>query len=113
MAIINGNFTDSNGNLVNIADLLMGIISQSPTNKDHMSPISGWFYDGQGNRVNLIDIIRQADSTDVKGIIINDGDPVTPNSDGFLDITISGDGQVIGLTTAQKEALIALLEEEV
>lgn len=108
MAIINGNFTDSNGNLVNIADLLRGITS-NPENKDHMSPISGWFYDGEGNRVNIIDIIRSADLTDVKGIIINSGTPITPNEDGYLDITIDGSGEVIALTQDQIETLIALL----
>lgn len=112
MAIINGNFTDADGNLVNIADLLRGVIS-SPENKDHMSPISGWFYDGEGNRVNIIDIIRSADLTDVKGIIVNSGTPITPNKDGYLDVTIDGSGEVIALTPAQIEALIALLEEEV
>lgn len=108
MSIINGNFTDADGNLVNIADLLRGIQGNTK-NHDHMSPISGWFYDGEGHKVNIIDIIRSADLTDVKGIIINSGTPITPNKDGYLDVTIDGSGEVIALTPAQIEALIALL----
>ena len=65
MAIINGNFTDAEGNLVNIADLLRGV-QGSTQNYDHMSPISGCVYDGEGNKVNIIDIIKAADTTDVK-----------------------------------------------
>ena len=109
MAIINGNFTDAEGNLVNIADLLRGTQGNTQ-NYDHMSPISGWVYDGEGNKVNIIDIIKDADTTDVKGVSINGGDPVTPNEDGVVEITISGDGQPVGLNTSEKAALIGLLD---
>lgn len=108
MAIINGNFTDAEGNLVNIADLLRGIKGDTQ-NYDHMSPISGWVYDGEGNKVNIIDIIKAADTTDVKGVSINGSDPVTPNEDGVVEITISGDGQPVQLTTSEKNQLIGLL----
>lgn len=109
MAIINGNFTDADGNLVNIADLLRG--KQGNTqNYDHMSPISGWVYDGEGNKVNIIDIIKAADTTDVKGVSINGSNPVTPNEDGVVEITISGDGQPAGLSSAEKAELIDLLD---
>lgn len=109
MAIINGNFTDSDGNLVNIADLLRGTQGNTQ-NYDHMSPISGWVYDGEGNKVNIIDLIKAADTTDVKGVSINGGDPVTPNENGVVEITISGDGQSIGLSSAEKAELIGLLD---
>lgn len=109
MAIINGNFTDADGNLVNIADLLRGV-NGSTQNYDHMSPISGWVYDGEGNKVNIIDIIKAADTTDVKGVSINGSDPVTPNEDGVVEITISGDGQPVGLSSAEKAELIGLLD---
>ena len=109
MAIINGNFTDADGNLVNIADLLRGV-NGGTQNYDHMSPISGWVYDGEGNKVNIIDIIKAADTTDVKGVSINGSDPVTPNEDGVVEITISGDGQPVSLNTSEKAALIGLLD---
>lgn len=109
MAIINGNFTDSDGNLVNIADLLRGTQGNTQ-NYDHMSPISGWVYDGEGNKVNIIDIIKAADTTDVKGVSINGSDPVTPNEDGVVEIAISGDGQPVGLSSAEKAELIGLLD---
>ena len=109
MAIINGNFTDSDGNLVNIADLLRGTQGNTQ-NYDHMSPISGWVYDGEGNKVNIIDIIKDADTTDVKGVSINGSDPVTPNEDGIVEITIYGDGQPVSLSSAEKAELIGLLD---
>ena len=109
MAIINGNFTDSDGNLVNIADLLRGTHGNTH-NYDHMSPISGWVYDGEGNKVNIIDVIKAADTTDVKGVSINGSEPVTPNEDGVVEITISGDGQPVGLNTSEKASLIGLLD---
>lgn len=109
MAIINGNFTDADGNLVNIADLLRGTQGNTQ-NYDHMSPISGWVYDGEGNKVNIIDIIKAADATDVKGVSINGNEPVTPNKDGVVEITISGDGQPVGLSSAEKAELIGLLD---
>lgn len=109
MAIINGNFTDADGNLVNIADLLRGIQGNTQ-NYDRMSPISGWVYDGEGNKVNIIDIIKAADKTNVKGVSINGSDPVTPNEDGVVEITISGDGQPVGLNTSEKAELIGLLD---
>ena len=109
MAIINGNFTDGDGNLVNIADLLRGTQGNTQ-NYDHMSPISGWVYDGEGNKVNIIDIIKAADTTDVKGVSINGSDPVTPNENGVVEITISGDGQSVGLSSAEKAELIGLLD---
>jgi hypothetical protein len=75
-----------------------------------MSPISGWVYDGEGNKVNIIDIIKAADTTDVKGVSINGSDPVTPNEDGVVEITISGDGQPVSLSSAEKAELIGLLD---
>lgn len=109
MAIINGNFTDADGNLVNIADLLRGTQGNTQ-NYDHMSPISGWVYDGEGNKVNIIDIIKAADTTDVKGVSINGSEAVVPNENGVVELTISGDGQPVGLNTSEKAALIGLLD---
>lgn len=109
MAIINGNFTDADGNLVNIADLLRGTHGNTQ-NYDHMSPISGWVYDGEGNKVNIIDIIKAADTTDVKGVKVNSGEAITPDENGFVNITISGDGQPVSLNTSEKAALIGLLD---
>lgn len=103
MATINGNFTDADGNLVNIADLIRGIESDTK-NYEHMSPISGWVYDSDGNRVNLIDIIRQADSTDVKGVKVNSGEPVVPDEEGYVNLTLTAD-----LTPSEKQQLINLL----
>lgn len=105
MAIINGNFTDADGNLVNIADLLRGTQGNTQ-NYDHMSPISGWVYDGEGNKVNIIDIIKAADTTDVKGVKVNSGEAIVPDEDGFVDITIP---EQAGLTNNEKNQLIALL----
>ena len=67
-----------------------------------MSPISGWVYDGEGNKVNIIDIIKAADTTDVKGVSINGSEPVTPDEDGYVNITISGDGEAVMLTSEEK-----------
>jgi hypothetical protein len=109
MMTINGNFTDADGNPVNIADLLRGV-NQGTENQNRMSTISGWIYDSEGNPVNIIDIIRQADSTDVKGIKVNGGEPVKPNKDGYVEIIVSGDGQPVQLTTSEKNQLIGLLD---
>lgn len=109
MAIINGNFTDSDGNLVNIADLLRGTQGNTQ-NYDHMSPISGWVYDGEGNKVNIIDIIKTADATDVKGISINGSEAVMPNKNGVVELAISGDGQPVVLSSAEKADLVGLLD---
>lgn len=108
MMTINGNFTDADGNPVNIADLLRGV-NQGTENQNGMSTISGWVYDGDGNPVNIVDIIRQADSTDVKGVKVNSGEAITPDENGMVNITISGDGQPVQLTTSEKNQLIGLL----
>ena len=105
---INGNFTDANGDPVNIADLIRGT-SQAASGQNKMSTISGWVYDGDGNPVNIVDIIRQADSTDVKGVKVNSGEVITPDENGMVNITISGDGQPVQLTTSEKNQLIGLL----
>lgn len=105
MMTINGNFTDADGNPVNIADLLRGV-SKETENQNGMSTISGWVYDGDGNPVNIVDIIRQADSTDVKGIKVNSGDSIVPDKDGFVNITIP---EPAGLTNTEKNQLIGLL----
>lgn len=102
---INGNFTDADGNPVNIADLLRGV-NQGTENQNGMSTISGWVYDGDGNPVNIVDIIRQADSTDVKGVKVNSGEAIVPGKDGFVDIPIP---EPAGLTNSEKNQLIALL----
>lgn len=106
MAIINGNFTDADGNLVNIADLLRGIQGNTQ-NYDHMSPISGWVYDGEGNKVNIIDIIKAADSTDVKGIKVNSSEVIKPDENGNINITVAG--EPVQLTTSEKNQLVGLL----
>lgn len=103
---INGNFTDADGNPVNIADLIRGV-NQGTENQNRMSTISGWVYDGDGNPVNIVDIIRQADSTDVKGARVN-GSIVLPGADGYIDIPSSG-GEV-SLTTEEKSQLVGLLD---
>lgn len=102
---INGNFTDADGNPVNIADLLRGV-NQGTENQNGMSTISGWVYDGDGNPVNIVDIIRQADSTDVKGARIGDS-IILPGADGYISIPPSGGD--ISLTTSEKNQLIGLL----
>lgn len=104
---INGNFTDADGNPVNIADLLRGV-NQYTENQNGMSTISGWVYDGDGNPVNIVDIIRQADSTDVKGVKVNSGTAVMPDKDGYVNITIP-ENEPAGLTTSEKNQLIDLL----
>lgn len=106
MMTINGNFTDADGNPVNIADLLRGV-NQGTENQNRMSTISGWVYDGDGNPVNIIDIIRQADSTDVKGVKINSGEVMTPDKNGNINITIPSSD--VSLTTSEKNQIIGLL----
>ena len=54
------------------------------------------------NKVNIIDIIKAADTTDVKGVSINGSEPVTPDEDGYVNITISGDGEAVMLTSEEK-----------
>lgn len=103
---INGNFTDADGNPVNIADLLRGV-SQGTENQNGMSTISGWVYDGDGNPVNIVDIIRQADSTDVKGVKVNSGEVIKPDENGNISITIPSSD--VSLTTSEKNQLIGLL----
>lgn len=103
---INGNFTDADGNPVNIADLLRGV-NQGTENQNGMSTISGWVYDGDGNPVNIVDIIRQADSTDVKGVKVNSGEVITPDENGNINLTIVG--EPVQLTTSEKNQLVGLL----
>lgn len=105
MMTINGNFTDADGNPVNIADLLRGV-NQGTENQNGMSTISGWVYDGDGNPVNIVDIIRQADSTDVKGARVGNN-IILPGSDGYINIPLSGGDT--SLTTEEKNQLIGLL----
>lgn len=104
---INGNFTDAEGNPVNIADLLRGV-NQGTENQNGMSTISGWVYDGDGNPVNIVDIIRKADSTDVKGARVGDS-IVLPDANGYINIPSSGGD--ISLTTDEKSQLIGLLDQ--
>lgn len=106
MMTINGIFTDANGNPVNIADLIRGT-NQSTGNQSKMSTISGWIYDSEGTPVNIVDIIRQADSTDVKGIKVNSGEPIIPDENGNVNIIVSG--ELVQLTTSEKNQLIGLL----
>lgn len=106
MMTINGNFTDADGNPVNIADLIRGV-GQGSKNQNRMSTISGWVYDGDGNPVNIVDIIRQADSTDVKGVRVNSGEVITPDENGNINITVAG--EPVQLTTSEKNQLVGLL----
>lgn len=107
MMTINGNFTDADGNPVNIADLIRGT-NQVASGQNKMSTISGWVYDSEGNPVNIIDIIRQADSTDVKGIRVNSGEAIVPDENGNVNLTVSG--EPVQLTTSEKSQLIGLLD---
>ena len=106
MMTINGNFTDTDGNPVNIADLLRGV-NQGTENQNGMSTISGWVYDGDGHPVNIVDIIRQADSTDVKGVKVNSGEVIKPDENGNINITVAG--EPVQLTTSEKNQLVGLL----
>ena len=64
----------------------------------------------KGNKVNIIDIIKDADTTDVKGVSVNGSEAVKPSKNGIVELTISGDGQPVDLSSAEKAELIGLLD---
>ena len=105
MRISNGNFLDEDGNEVNLVELLRtGKATPVVNNSDghHMSAHSGWFTDENGTPVNIVALIDAAidedDSSDepaIGGISINGGSVVTPDENGIINLTISGDGSTV------------------
>lgn len=101
MSISNGNFLDENGNEVNLVQLLRTGKATPIVDTDtghHMSAHSGWFTDEEGNPVNIIALIDEAideDAVHIAGISINGSDPVTPDENGIINITLSGGGSVV------------------
>ena len=101
MSISNGDFTDESGNAVNLMALLRdGSVVES--NADHhMAPHSGWFTDEEGEPVNIITLIQNGsggggdDEPAIGGISINGGNVVTPDANGIINLTISGDGSTV------------------
>lgn len=105
MRISNGNFLDEDGNEVNLVELLRtGKATPVVNNNDghHMSAHSGWFTDENGTPVNIVALIDAAideDSGDdepaIGGISVNGGNVVTPDENGIINLTISGDGSTV------------------
>ena len=105
MRISNGNFLDEDGNEVNLVELLRtGKATPVVNNNDghHMSAHSGWFTDENGTPVNIIALIDAAideeggdDEPPIGGISINGGNVVTPDANGIINLTISGDGSTV------------------
>lgn len=101
MSISNGNFLDENGNEVNLVQLLRTGKATPIVDTDtghHMSAHSGWFTDEEGNPVNIIALIDEAideDASHIIGISINGSDPVTPDENGVINLTLSGGGSVV------------------
>lgn len=97
----NGNFLDENGNPVNIVQLLKTgkAVPVVDTNDGHyMSAHSGWFTDEEGNPVNIIALIDEAideNASHIIGISINGSDPVSPDENGVINLTLSGGGSVV------------------
>ena len=105
MRISNGNFLDEDGNEVNLVELLRtGKATPVVNNNDghHMSAHSGWFTDENGTPVNIVALIDAAidedggdDEPAIGGISINGGNVVTPDENGIINLTISGDGSTV------------------
>lgn len=105
MRISNGNFLDEGGNEVNLVELLRtGKATPVVNNNDghHMSAHSGWFTDENGTPVNIVALINAAidedggdDEPTIGGISINGGNVVTPDANGIINLTISGDGSTV------------------
>lgn len=101
----NGNFLDENGNPVNIVQLLKtgkAVPVENPGPGLHMAAHSGWFTDENGKPVNIIALIDAAidedggdDEPAIGGISINGGNVVTPDKNGIINLTISGDGSTV------------------
>lgn len=101
----NGNFLDENGNPVNIVQLLKtgkAVPVENPGPGLHMAAHSGWFTDESGKPVNIIALIDAAidedggdDEPAIGGISINGGNVVTPDANGIINLTISGDGSTV------------------
>lgn len=101
MGISNGNFLDENGNEVNLVQLLRTGKATPIVDTDtghHMSAHSSWFTDEEGNPVNIIALIDEAideDAAHIIGISVNSSDPVTPDENGVINLTLSGSGSVV------------------
>ena len=101
----NGNFLDENGNPVNIVQLLKtgkAVPVENPGPGLHMAAHSGWFTDENGTHVNIIALIDAAidkegesDEPAIGGISVNGGNVVTPDENGIINLTISGDGSTV------------------
>lgn len=100
----NGNFLDENGNPVNIVQLLKtgkAVPVENPGPGLHMAAHSGWFTDENGKPVNIVALIDAAidedggDEPAIGGISINGGNVVTPDANGIINLTISGDGSTV------------------
>lgn len=104
MRISNGNFLDEDGNEVNLVELLRTGKATPVVNNDghHMSAHSGWFTDENGTPVNIVALIDAAidedgddDEPAIGGISVNGGNVVTPDENGIINLTISGDGSTV------------------
>ena len=101
MSFTNGNFLDENGNEVNLVQLLRTGKATPVVDTDtghHMSAHSGWFTDEEGNPVNIIALIDEAideDAVRIVGISVNGSNPVTPDENGVINLTLSGGGSVV------------------
>lgn len=101
----NGNFLDENGNPVNIVQLLKtgkAVPVENPGPGLHMAAHSGWFTDENGTPVNIVALIDAAidedggeDEPAIGGISVNGGNVVTPDENGIINLTISGDGSTV------------------
>lgn len=100
MSFSNGNFLDENGQPVNLIQLLktgkaIPVIDDAG---NYMCAHSGWFTDEDGTPVNIIALIDEAideDAAHIIGISINGSDPVTPDENGIINLTLSGGGSVV------------------
>lgn len=103
----NGNFLDENGNVVNLVELLRTGKATPVVNRNNgnrMNAHSGWFTDENGTPVNIIALIDAAidedeedesDEPAIGGISVNGGNVVTPDENGIINLTISGDGSTV------------------
>ena len=101
----NGNFIDENGNVVNLVELLRTGKATPVVNRNNggrMNAHSGWFTDENGTPVNIVALIDAAidedggdDEPAIGGISVNGGNVVTPDENGIINITISGDGSTV------------------
>lgn len=100
MSFSNGNFLDENGQPVNLIQLLKTgkAIPVVDDAGNYMCAHSGWFTDEDGTPVNIIALIDEAideDAAHIIGISINGSDPVTPDENGIINLTLSGGGSVV------------------